>query len=243
MVDESKLLVGGYLAVNNKLKIIHPTLREIIDFGEDRYFNAINLFTLKPYDLMVQLDDMGIDYIELSNYDLFILLWQSQQYQDGLNWLMNDIFDFKLYKDNVNNMYLLYDENKDVKIDIVTYALISEFIKKINMVSDKTQFNPANKGARKFIIDNERRKQKRNQKKKEQYESQLSNLISALVWGNTSGINYNNVLDLYAYQFFNGISRLQKVKEYNNLMNGYYTGTIDLKNTSQEEINWLSKLN
>lgn len=242
-MDEAMLLAGGYLVTDNKIKVKHPTIREVVEFGEFDYFNTINLFTLKPYDLMVQLDDMGIDYVDLSNYDLFILLYQSSNNKHGLNWLLDYDYDFKLYKDNSTGLYLLYDKSTNKSIDIVVYSQISDYIKKVNMISNKTTFNPANKRARKFIIDNERRKQKRLQKRLNQTESQITNLVSALVWGNTSGINYSNIWDLYIYQFFDGVSRLQKIKEYTNIMQGYYAGTIDLKNINTEEVNWLTKIN
>lgn len=240
MMDYLNLLRGEDLVINDKLKVKHPTLEDIKNYGENLYFGFVSLFCTKPYDLMVELDDSGFDYVDLTNYDVFLMLYQTGDYKECMKIFLGD-YDFKLYQDK-NQQFFLYDEDKDVGIDNIVYEQISKFIKQMNIISDKTEFNPANKGARKFLIKNERRKRKR-QKNKNNTEntSHLTNQISALVWGNTSGYNYNNIWNLYAYQFFDGLRRLQKIKDYNNIMNGVYTGNIDSKNLNQEEIHWLSK--
>jgi len=239
-MDESKLISGGYLITDNKIKVKHPKIIDIIEYGEYNYFNLVSLFTAKPYDFMVQLDDMGIDYVDMSNFDLFITRWSSDyDYNKDLNWLCDSNYYFQAYQ--YDEKTFLYDKDNDIYIDVFIFEQIAQYLKKINMIPEQTQYNPANKGARKFVIDHERRKQKRQQKLNKKQESYLANLISSLVWANTSGINYENILNLYAYQFFNGVSRLQKVKEYHNLMQGYYTGNIDLKN--QDDIHWLSTIN
>lgn len=47
-----------------------PTVGEILD-NESSYYSLISSLTASPFQYMVQLDDMGIDYTKLNDYDLF----------------------------------------------------------------------------------------------------------------------------------------------------------------------------
>lgn len=239
MIDELMLLKGHDYKLKNKVTIKHPTLQEIYDFGEEEYYKIVHIFTCQPYEYMVYLDDVGIDYETIDAYDLFIMLYNSGMYLNGLKWLM-DIDDFILSQYVKNGMVCLFSKKKDFVLDKFIYYQISEYLQKINFVNIKSQYNPANSITKKKIIEQERKKLKR-QKNKE-FKSILKSKISALVWGNTSGISLKNVWDLYIYQMYDGLYRLNKIKNYNNVMNGYYFGTVDIKKVNMDEINWLSEI-
>ena len=90
MIEEIKLLRGDSYKINDKLTIKHPTIKEIVEYGEENYFRLINLFCLKPYDLIVQLYDAGVDYADMTNYDLFLLLYIIDFYKEDIKWLIGD---------------------------------------------------------------------------------------------------------------------------------------------------------
>jgi hypothetical protein len=239
MIDDLSLLKGLGFKLNDKITLKHPTLNDIIEFGEENYFRIVHLFCTQPHDAMVFLDDIGVDYEQIDAYDLFIMMFQSYNYSNELKWFMG-IDDFLLCQNNQNQMLCLYNKQNDFVLDKLSYHQIADYIRKINFINPQYKFNPANSITKKKIIEQERKKLKR-QKNKE-FKSVFKNQVSALVWGNTSGVNYTNVWDLYVYQINDGLMRLNKIKNYDKVMNGYYFGTVDLKQLNKEEIDWLSDI-
>ena len=73
----NSLLRTNEIKISDRISIYVPTVGEIYDMGEEEYYNIAQLLTCVPYDLMAQLDDMGIDYEQLTEYELFVMLLKS----------------------------------------------------------------------------------------------------------------------------------------------------------------------
>ena len=72
-VDELDIYRGGDIEITPKIIVTQPTLGQIADFGEKRYFNAVYTLTAVGADLKWQLWDLEqIDYTKIEDYDLFI---------------------------------------------------------------------------------------------------------------------------------------------------------------------------
>ena len=61
------LLYSKEVAVNDKINIYVPSVGEVFD-NEDEYYGLVTLVTATPFEMMVQLDDMGIDFTEISEF-------------------------------------------------------------------------------------------------------------------------------------------------------------------------------
>lgn len=59
---------------DTKLSIRIPTVGEILD-DEFTYYSIISSLTATPYQYMVQLDDMGVDFTTITDYQLFVMLF------------------------------------------------------------------------------------------------------------------------------------------------------------------------
>ena len=71
-LDELKYSIGEEdYRINQYITIYNPYVYEVKDFGEDQYFNTLNIFTRRPYDMAVVLFDAGIDYQSITDWDLF----------------------------------------------------------------------------------------------------------------------------------------------------------------------------
>ena len=68
MNDDLSIFLGDGYEVGG-FKVKNPKIEDIIEYGEDNYISAINIFTLKPSDMMVQLYDDGIDYQEIDKFN------------------------------------------------------------------------------------------------------------------------------------------------------------------------------
>jgi len=242
MINTLQLLRGESIQITPQIIMNHPTLQEIIDYGEENYNNAINLFCMKPYDLMVELDDLGIDFRTLSDFDLFVQLLGTPIYKDAIKFWIGQC-EFKAYTNTENGELVLFDEMLDLKIDRYIYGNMAEYVRQLHFISDKREFNVENDIAVQFLIEEERGKRKRQSKKpKKEFESQLSNTISFFCWNNNSGYSLRNVWDLKVYQFYDGIQRLHKTDHYKNTMLGVYTGNVDGSKIDMESINWAGKI-
>ena len=71
--DELAIYRGRDIQITPKIIVTQPTLGQIEEFGEQRYFNAVYTLTAVGADLKWQLWDFNhIDYTQIEDYDLFI---------------------------------------------------------------------------------------------------------------------------------------------------------------------------
>lgn len=230
------LLYKRSVKINDGIEIIIPTVGEVID-NEDDYYSAVTALTAMPIDMMVQLDDMGIDFAECGEYDLFLILSKSLRELDLS--LVFGGFDFsklKLSVNQTNGLLVLRDEESGVLIDPAVHAQIAETLRKIHHLT-KNRKKAGNQEAKKYMLERARKKQKRAKSKKQ--NSQLEQLITAVVNAEQFKYNFEEVRDMSIYQFNESVRQIIKKTDYNNRMYGIYAGTIDPKNMSRDDLNWL----
>ena len=78
-IDELKIYRGSDIPITDKIVVIQPTIDQIIEFGEKKYFGAVHCLTGVGADFKWQLwDYYGIDYTTIDDFELFKkMLWQS----------------------------------------------------------------------------------------------------------------------------------------------------------------------
>jgi hypothetical protein len=244
IVFGAPLSIGGFV-------VRHPTVRDILEYGEERYIAATNLFLIKPSDMMVELHDSGLDYTQVSQYEVFCLLCREiigaeienkgSEVQSRLAWLTG-IDDFGVYMDKSTDDIFLFSPKTGATIDATVYIQIRRYLMQISFLSDKEKYNPGNEETKNAIIEQERARRKRMARRK--FKSALDSQISCLVWGNTSGYKYDDVLDMPIYQFYDGLFRLNKMKVYQNIMNGFYSGNITHKELKKmgDDVDWMGPI-
>ena len=223
--------------INDKISIIIPTVGEIID-NEEEYYSLVSMVTSMPIDLQVQLDDMGIDYTKVTEWDVFLISFNVMKTPDTkLLFGELDLSLFELMKNEQNQEIVLYDKQDDIVIDRAIHDQMATVLRKIHHLQ-KNNRKPANEEAKRFMLERERKKQKR--KKKAESTSGLENLIVALVNTEQFKYDFRSVLDISIYQFNESLKQIMKKINYDNLMRGVYAGTIDSKGMNPEELSWLS---
>ena len=188
------------------LSIRIPTVGEIID-NEQHYYNLVYSLTATPFQYMVQLDDMGIDFTKITDYQLFILLFTTWAKGD-LSILFGDIdlSDICICENRENNTFVLYSSKNNIMIDEFIYSQIVDTIRKINNLKKETR-KPGNDEAKEFRIKLERRKQKRIANKP--YEPYLKKLVITLVNNPDFNYNYEQVRNLTIYQFYQILEQIK----------------------------------
>ena len=65
-------------------------------------------------------------------------------------------------------------------------------------------------------------------------------MIVALVNTEQFKYDFDGVRDLTIYQFNESARQIIKKIDYDNRMRGVYAGTVDIKDLSQDDLNWLT---
>lgn len=241
MIDELQLFRGKDYIINNSITIHHPTLDEICNYGEERYYQMISCLCSTPSDYKVMLlDNFGVDYEQISEFQFFILMRQVfSQFDTSILFNNLDFKSFEVVQNNQNNEIILYETAKNIAIDNTIYKLITSYLREIHGFEKKVDV-AGNEHTKEYIIQKERRQLSRMKNKK--YKSILIPLISAMINCSEFKYNYETVWGLPIYVFMDSVKRIQKIKNYNYIMQGVYSGTIDSKNLSEDSLNWMGNL-
>ena len=238
MENKKSLLNATSVDIVPNLSIRIPTVGEILE-DEEHYYNLVSSLTATPFQYMVQLDDMGIDYTQITDYQLFMMLFPMYAKSD-LSLLFSDLdtSDFGIYINQQDNSQVIYSPNNNIIIDELIYNDLADTIRKINLF-EKVKSKPGNESARKYLLEKERKKQKRNAKKpKEPY---LEKLVIALVNTSEFPYNYETCMDLSIYKFNQSFKQIQQKITFDNTMIGVYAGTVDTsKMTNKDALSWIS---
>lgn len=230
------LLYKREYAINDHIHIYIPTVGEILDH-EDDYYDMVSMLTAMPIDMMVPLDDAGIDFTAINEYELFMLLFESLRTKDTTLIFGNlDLTPFQAAINEQNGMTVLISEKTGAKIDRAIYGQISAVLRKIHHIEKNTR-KPANTEAKSYMLQRARDKMRR--RRNRMADSQLESLIVALV--NTEQFHYGfeGVRDLTIYQFNESLRQIIKKIDFDNRMYGVYAGTVKAKDLSQDDLNWL----
>lgn len=233
----SGLLYKTEHKINDYITVKIPTVGEIIE-NEDKYYESISLIVSTPYDMMVQLDDVGIDFTKITDWDLFCLLFKNLQSRD-MSLIFGDISlnDFETAVNKQNGNIILLNRKTGAIIDKAIHDKICRFLRQILCIEKNTK-KPANEESKKYMIERARRRQKHRKQKSEQ--SQLESFIVALVNTSEFSYDYSSVLNLTIYQFYASLHQIIKKVKFDNLMIGCYAGTVSIKELDQKELNWIS---
>jgi len=234
-----EILKGKPLILETGVVFNHPKLGDLIEFSANEVYGFMNLFCLKPQDLSVELWKNNIDFQELTDYQLFMMLYMSKP--EFYNKLFNQFTSMKSpsYAESEGDAFLV-DFNEDGKIasylDFKAYSEASKFYKRITCFKNKDIPKFSSQGTKKRLMDMEVESMDDEIDNKESDE--LVDLVGALVWGNTSGYNFDNVWDLYFYQFNTGVQHIDKIKYTSALLSGVYSGNVDTKKIDKKELDW-----
>ena len=230
------LLYTREYEVNEDIHIVIPKLEEILPV-EDEYYNLVTLLTAMPIDLMVQLDDIGIDFTQINEWDLFLLSFEGIKNSDThLVFGDLDLGKFELAMNESNGQVVLVDSETGVTIDRAILNHIASILRKVHHL-EKNRRRPGNDEAKKYMLERARAKAKRNRNRKT--ESKLESLIVALVNTEQFKYDFEGIKELSIYQFNESVKQVIKKVDYDNRMYGVYTGTINPKELSNEDLNWL----
>ena len=237
-VDELQLYFGDDYIINDHIKIIQPTIGKVVDYGEASYFSTVYTITAIPSDMKSQLWDLGLDWCEVDDFELFMMLVQTLT-PDRTSILFGDLDFSKLkpYRNNQNGDIVLADKETGIVIDKMIYLRIVNYLRKLHNIKPKVE-KAANKMTKKVLIEEDR--QKILYAKDKPFKSYLLPLISAIKV--KQGYTKDYVRNMGLYEFFDDVARAQVINNADHLLNGAYSGMMDLKKVDKKEFNWMREL-
>lgn len=232
------LLYQDRISINDNISVMIPKVDDILKCEED-YYRLVAVLTSVPYDMMVQLDDLGIDFTKINEYELFLLLFGGLRSEDT-HLIFGDLnlSGFETVINPQNNTVVLRDQETGIVIDRAIHAKIANALRMIHHL-EKTVKKPGNDEARKYLIERMRKKIARSKFK--QNTSELESLITAMVNTSEFKYDYESVKTISIYQFNQSVHQIIRKTDWDNRMHGIYAGTVDAKRLSEHDLSWFSR--
>lgn len=257
-ISELQLYFGDPFQVSDRIQILQPTIGGILEydkqFGESEFWSMLNVFIGNPTSYRLLLWDMGIDWNEISDFQLFSLLIKTLDV-DHTRILFGDLdlSKFDAYTkttpiENSNNEgeeleskqeLILWESELDIEINEDAYNLIALYLRTMFNIFPKIE-KAKGKTTKKWIIDEDRMNLAN--AKKEDTTSTLLPLIESCCCH--AGFKYkkNELREVGIYEFMRSVQRLQVYESTTALLKGMYSGFIDTKGISKEEFDFMREI-
>lgn len=259
--DELCMYFGDDYWVTDKIYIHVPSVGDIIKFGDTKFYNIVRMLCSNPTTMRLQLWKLGIDWNNISDFDLFAQLIIKNLKPEDTCLLFGDLnFSWFEYvhdskKDCNLLVYIPRDEDENmIPVDYSDATIIDELVYKRIVKYLCVMFNlhfkvehAKNKATKEAMIWEDEMNYNaeiQKMKDKEYTKSFLLPLISSMV--NHPGFKYktNELREIGIYQFMDSVRRLQTYESVTALMKGMYSGFMDTsKINMQKDLNWLRDLN
>jgi len=229
------------------ITIKDPGIRAaFIDSDETDFWGTVRIFTSNTTLFRAFLFDMGLDWNEVTDFQLFQLLYKQADpeickmlFGDDIDWEGFELFE-KRDKDKDESALVLYNAHTQTEINEDVYQHMHQYIcTMFHMFPEDELTN--DKTLKKWWIDKDKREAARNAKKKTE-EFSIQPLISACV--NHPGFKYklHEMEEMSLAEFYDSVSRLQVYESSTALLKGMYSGMIDGSKIKPEDYNWMKPL-
>lgn len=241
VLNKLKILRGKPIVLNDWLILRQPTLDEIDEFGEPEFYSTAWTLCSSPWDMPSMLDDIGIDFMQISEWEFFrILLSLIDPTQ--LKIILGDFNfqDFNLMEETTqdgNKRIVLYRQSDGAVFDEDLYKIFIAYLRELIGFQHKGK-KAANKTTAKIIIMDDRKRRKREAEKPPEEESMIYDIIVSLVNTEEFSYTYDTVYDLTLYQLMKSFTQIQGKKAAVALMQGSMSGMVDTSGISNMDMTW-----
>ena len=232
-VDELKLYMSNDIKIADGVVLRVPTIGEIVEYGEQQYFSLASTICSTPSSMKATLDDMKLDWMKVTDFQLFMMICQSFP-QSATKLLLGDLDlqSLKPYSFGENEV-VLSNEDHTIVINEVIYEILVTYIRKMH--GFKKQVDKAgNEITRKVLIDDERKKAQR--EKDKPYKSFLRPLISSVKCRMGYTIEY--VKNMGIFELMDDLSRLGVIVNADAALSGSWSGMVDTRKIPKDTFDW-----
>lgn len=249
--DKLKLFFGEPYEIDveendNKIILVQPSIGDIVEIGEKRFYSTLNVFTTNTTSFRLQLWEQGLDWNDLSDFQLFCMLINTAEKEVYQKFIPNiDLSKFGIFQkkmpDSENVITVLYNDEDKIEINENVYYHMSQYLRNIfNIFPDEKITEDAI--LKRWYIEKDKRELKNKESKNETEDSGLINLISACC--NHPGFKYKSseLKELGIYQFYDSVKRLQVYESTTALQKGMYSGFMDSSKIKPEDYNFMKSI-
>ena len=232
-VDELNLYLGEDITIADGIVLRCPKIIDILEYGESSYFAMAQTLCATPSSMKVVLDDKGLDYMKITDFQLFSILIKTLS-KDITHPLLGDLdlSSFSLHKYGEDDVALCNEDKTIIITEIVYDALVTHIRKMHNF---KKQVDKAgNEITRKVLIAKDRKEAERNKNKP--YKSTLKPIISAVKC--RMGYSMDYIKGMSIFEIMNDLSRLNVIVQADAALGGMYSGFVDTKKMDKTVLDW-----
>lgn len=245
--DKLKMYFGEDYTING-ITISIPTIGDILNIGESKFYQAISPFLSNSTSIRVLLYDVfKKDWNKTKDIEVFYILYQLLEDKEPLKLLFKDFsFDsFELIQARKNiddpeyNHLALFNQDKNMIIYDDEYMEIAEFIR--TMMNQHPKIERAKgKTTKQWILQEDRMKAEQDGKKKG--TSTLLPLVSSCI--NHPGFKYKleELKQVNICQFMDSVNRIQKYEQGTAALHGIYGGMVSAKDIPEDLINFMGDI-
>ena len=244
--DKIKMYFGEDYKLNG-ITISIPTIGDILDIGEKRFFKSLSPFLSNSTSIRVLLYDVfKKDWNKTKDIEVFFILSNIVKDQEPLKLLFKNInFDDFMIVEAKKNLQdsstttSLYSRSQDILIYEDEYMEIAEYIRAMLNIHPKVE-KAKGKTTKQWILQEDRMKAEQNQDKEN--DSTLLPLISTCV--NHPGFKYKleELKQVNICQFMDSVQRIQKYDQATAALHGIYCGMVSAKDVPEELIKFMGDI-
>ena len=212
-----------------------PTIKQIVEFGEQQYYSVVHTLAATPSDFKAPLWDMKLDWEEITDFQFFIMLTQSLP-QDKTKLLLGDVdlSKMKLYPHPENeDEVILADKENGFVIDEYIYLKMAEYIRQMHGLKKNVE-HAKNKRTKRALLEYDR--QLRESRSDSEYKSFLFPLVTSLKV--KMGYTLDYIGQMHIVEFMNDINRLNIIRSADALLGATYSGFCDTSKIDKKQMDW-----
>lgn len=238
-VDELKLYMSEDIKIANGIVLKCPKIKDIAEYGESAYFSMAQTICATPSSMMVALDDMKLNYMKITDFELFVMLCQSLR-PEATHLLLGDL-DLTKFKPHqmrgAEEVVLVYEDTKNdenpIVISPIIYEVLVTYIRKMHGFKKEVK-KAGNEITRKQLIRLAR--QDAEMAKNKTHESFLRPVISAVKC--RQGYSMDYIREMGIFELMDDLSRLSVIVNADAALTGCYSGMVDSSKMDKTVLNW-----
>ena len=250
--DKLKLFFGEPYIIDvedaeGTITLTQPTIGDIIELGEKRFYMTLNAFTTNTTSFRLQLWEQGMDWNKISDFELFIMLVGTADKEVYRLFAPDiDFSKFGVYQKQKPGseevVKVLYNVEDKIEINEEVYFHLSQYLRNVFNIFPEEKMTSDATMKRWFIQKDKRELANREQMKHKDEDSGLLPVISACC--NHPGFKYKSkeLKELNVFQFYDSVKRLQVYESSTALQKGMYSGFMDGSKVSFDDYNFMRSI-
>ena len=215
---------------NDDIIINIPTIGQIRggdnEETENQFWKEVNLFIKTPTDMISELDSLGMDFENVSEYMLFFMLLTSYIADKNNGCQLFEGLDYRKLKagaDSSGQLIFVDETGKEIFNEIV-YLNVANIIATMIGAERTPKKKFGNAFAKKMRIQQDYRKKEKARKEKDDSDNVLGSIILRLCNNCNFPYNFETVNDVTIYNLFQSVKQIDKDISVDEIMDSRLVG-------------------